>query len=304
MSSGRVTAGIIVIALLSLCLPFGRGCWQSIRFASVFYTPVTFYGKVVDQHGAPIPDADVEVSVLDRPSGKGPKLKLRSDKNGEFVIHERGMSISMNITSPGYYRYPSYDPLSGKTGRYSGGGFLYAKLNGSAVHQPVKSAPFIFTLYRPFLPTETVRIPRKEVSLPRDGTSVVFALKEKDRDLGKSIVLRCWTHEEIKTPEGHYDWRMEIAVSNGSLQPRLDDYDFIAPASGYAKVQTIDMPASLEGREWKDMVSKTYWLSFDDGTFGSLKVEMIAHGDHFAIVKGLLNPKTGSRNMEADPKQR
>jgi hypothetical protein len=51
----------------------------------ILSTPITFYGKVVDQHGDPVADADVGYSALDRFMEPGSSYKGRSDETGRLA---------------------------------------------------------------------------------------------------------------------------------------------------------------------------------------------------------------------------
>ncbi len=310
MSTRRTTTIIIAIVVLVLLFPFLRSCGVRVAFLSVIFTPVTFYGIVLDQDGKPIPDADVHVSVNNKIGGGGSKLSYQSDKDGKFTVRTHGMSIYVTVLKAGFYCYPNYDKAAGHTGRISGDGFDYGDNFGRGIHKPDKSDPVIFSLYRPTRASETIRIGRKTRRIPRDGTAMNCPLEARNADTGKFITLRCWTRDKDKKADESnfnrkFDWRMEITVPDGgSLQPRFDDYDFTAPESGYASIQTIEMPASLPEREWKSDVTRKYWVKFGDGTYGSVIVDMIAGGDHFALIQGVLNPNVGSRNLEYDPKGR
>src|SRR4029450_11399789 len=46
-------------------------------FIAAFKTPISFYGRVVDQHGDPVPQADVKLSANDKASGARPSEYTR-----------------------------------------------------------------------------------------------------------------------------------------------------------------------------------------------------------------------------------
>ncbi len=71
----------------------------------------------------------------------------------------------------------------------------------------------------------------------------------------------------------------------------------------YQASDLIDMPKTLSRPQWHDDFERSYWARFNDGTFGAIKVRMIAGGAHYAIIKGYVNPKQGSRNVLVDPIQ-
>jgi len=103
----------------------------------------------------------------------------------------------------------------------------------------------------------------------------------------------------ITRPPGRrqYDWRLEITVPNGGLVARKDDFEFEAPEGGYLPSDSVDMAATL-GNQWRSSAERSYFVRFDDETFGRVELEMQAGGDHFVVWKSFLNPKAGSRNLE------
>jgi len=86
-------------------------------------------------------------------------------------------------------------------------------------------------------------------------------------------------------------------VPNGGLIARKDAFEFEAPEGGYLPSDSVEMPATL-GNQWRSSAERSYFVRFDDETFGRVELEMQAGGDHFVVWKSFLNPKAGSRNLE------
>jgi hypothetical protein len=83
-------------------------------FLSAFETPISLFGKVVDQHDDPVPGASVKLSPISKPfsdgSGEGPTLV--TDANGNFSIQGlRGFSMGVSARKDDGYLYLS--PLGG-----------------------------------------------------------------------------------------------------------------------------------------------------------------------------------------------
>ena len=57
---------------------------ESIK--QIFQTPITFYGKVIDQNGDPVPQAKVTYGALDKFWESGTDYQGSSDSNGLFSI--------------------------------------------------------------------------------------------------------------------------------------------------------------------------------------------------------------------------
>src|SRR2546423_10155652 len=56
-------------------------------FIAAFKTPISFYGRVIDQRGDPVPQADVKLSANDKASGGRPsEYTCKTDSDGRFSI--------------------------------------------------------------------------------------------------------------------------------------------------------------------------------------------------------------------------
>ncbi len=265
-------------------------------FAAAFSAPIIFYGRVQTQDGLPIAAAEIHAEVADQLGGGSSKISSQSDPQGLFKITSKGLTLSIRVSKEGYFSIPEKE---GKAQR-STAAFDYGANMGSGIHQPDEKSPVVFTLYKPSALEPLNRVREKEVPMPRDGKAVSVPLDIPSHQ----VMLKCFSFEERKERDGRYDWKLEVSVVGGGLQRRNDDFSFVAPSEGFQPNDTIQMPRTLARAEWHDDFEQSYWLRFDDGTFGSVKVRMIAGGAHYAIIKGYLNPKQGSRNLETDPSKR
>lgn len=265
------------------------------RMVNAFSTPINFYGRVLDQHGAPVVGANVRGSATVSMGGNSTKITTTTDAAGNFTLSSKGMSFFVTVDKPGYYHiYPDKMP-----GFVSEAGFDYAEDLGRGIHKPDASKPVILHLFKPGTIEPLTRLKSTSRRLSRTGEAVEVAL-----DAGAHrISLACKTDEKV-TPEGRYSWRLEVKVVSGELQPSNEVFQFEAPASGYKDSDVIDMNDSLPRPQWSDSVRRSYFVRFDDNTFARIKVLMVSGGDHFARLEGYYNPKSGSRNLEADPSQR
>jgi hypothetical protein len=273
-----------------------------VKFVAAFATPITFYGKVVDQHGTPVAGADVILSPNDNPlGGKISEYRKTTDTSGLFSITGlHGLTLAVEIKKVGYYQIPPQGKNQG-----SRGVFEYGLPSSRAPHRPVESAPVVFVLYKSEASEPLTKVGRKNFRLSRDGSPRTISLTSGEATTGEQITLRAWT-KDLGRPvsQRQYDWRLEIDVESGGLTPRTDAFAFEAPEDGYKESDIVDMPASLPPQEWSDSVFRSYFVKFDDGKFGRIDIEMKALGDHFVIWKSYLNPKVGSRNLEAEPTDR
>ena len=266
---------------------------QEKAFITAFKTPINFFGRVLDQHGEPVAEADVRLSANDKAFGGQPtKYSRKTGAAGEFSITGiGGLTLAVEVSKPGYRVLP---PVYRKT--TSSGLFEYGLSRGP--YQSSEAAPTIFTLHKPGAIEPLVQVGEKNFRMARDGTPVLIAVDPQGMH---QVTVRCW-NQELQRPAGQrqYDWRLEVSVSNGGLLARTDAFAFEAPLYGYLPSDTIEMPASL-GNQWRSFAERSYFIRFDDGTFARAKLEMHAAGDHFVAWESFFNPKAGSPNLESPP---
>lgn len=269
------------------------------KFELAFLTPVTFYGKVVDQYGDPVTQANVHLAANDKPWGKSSKYNRSTDGQGLFHISGiHGITLSVIIKKTGYYELPERNGQRG-----SWGNFDYAGAGVGGPHRPDENNPVTFVLYKQGVLEPLIKIGRKQFKVSRDGIPTVINLNPKLSGNVHQMTVKCWNKEKGKPPgQRQYDWTLEIAVPQGGLIQRNDAFDFIAPLEGYQPSETIHVSASLPLGVWRDTVMRSYFVKFNDGVMARVDIEMIAHGDHFVLWKSYLNPKVGSRNLESDSK--
>ena len=265
---------------------------QEKSFITAFNTPIAFYGRVIDQYGDPVPDADVKLSANDKAFGGQPSHYARkTDTAGRFSIEGIvGITLGVEVSKPGYRGIP---PVYGKV--TSSGLFEYG-LSSQEPYHSSKDAPTIFTLHKVGTIEPLVKVGEKNVRIARDGSPLSIAV---DGQGAHPVILRCW-NQELQRPanQRQYDWRLEITVSNGGLLKREDAFAFEAPQDGYVSSNTNEMLASL-GDQWRSVAERSYFIKFDDGTFARANLEMHAGGDHFVVWESFFNPKPGSRNLES-----
>jgi hypothetical protein len=279
----------LVLAVLGCCT-----LWFCIRVGPVivpFLAPITFYGRVIDQFGAPVQDAQVEFLANDKPLQSSSKYTTRTDKDGLFSIKWiHGLTLAVALAKPGYRRIPADDNKVTSSGMFEYG--------IGTPHKPSKNSPTLFRLHKVGNLEPLLAIPERNYRLARKGLPCSISL---DQQGGHNVVLRCW-NQELQRPAGQrqYDWRLEVSVANGGLVPRNDPFGFEAPEAGYLPRDSVEMPSSLE-KQWRSFAERSYFIRFDDGTFGRADLRMHAHGDHFVVWESFFNSNPGSRNLENDP---
>jgi Carboxypeptidase regulatory-like domain len=263
---------------------------KQAAFLQLFNTPISFWGKVVDEKGDPVSNATVELGTADRPWEEGASYERITDEKGLFSITDvKGLSISVDVSKDGYY----------KTSR-SRGQFSYAQPSANKVPLPTPDNPTVFELRKTGQFESLVHVD-SFIKVPRDGTPVDISL-ETGRPVAAgdgALRVEAWTNDQLDDPQGHYDWRCRISVPDGGLTERKGEFDFEAPANGYRPSDEINMPRTAES--WSPQVSREYFLKLADGRYARIRFEMVAGGDNFISIHSYLNPKLGHRNLECDP---
>ncbi len=263
------------------------------RMESDYRTPIEFYGRVLDQHGLPVPDANVELSANDKWTGPPSKYNRKTDVKGAFSITGvHGLTLSARVSNIGYLEIPR------PYGKVTSSGLFEYGLSSQGSYRSSKDNPTIFTLNKIGVLEPLVKIGEKNFRMARDGSPVSIAVDEQG---AHQVIVRCW-NQELQRPSGQrlYDWRLEVSVPNGGLLARKDAFAFEAPLYGYMPSDTIEMPASL-ANQWRSFAERSYFIRFEDGTFARAKLEMHAAGDHFVVWESFFNPKAGSPNLGSPP---
>jgi len=285
----------ILLAIIAGLVALYCGNFPAVRFVAAYLTPIRFYGKVIDQYGAPVPDAEVTVSANSTPFGNGTKRTLRTDAAGLFEVWGmHGISLGVSVSKAGYYHVL---PSEGKPGSERGDDYFDTG-NGKVAH-PDKAKPVILFLYKAgdTEPLEVLHSP--SMNLP-NGTPVTLDMSFNDLGKRHPCVFRitAWADAEHKDKMGNYDWRVEIRPVDGEIQPRAGHFDFIAPETGYHEVETIVMSADLP-HTWSDVIKRDFFVHFRDGTYARIELSIGSPPHGSVEVSGFLNYKPGSRNLEA-----
>lgn len=288
--------GCALYSLIALAIIFvGGNFFPPLSIMGCAVTPSRFRGQVMDQHGSPVPNAEIQFSRhLTIMSFTGERSSQVADENGCFSYYGIfGAGLVVTASKSGYY--PLYggnapDRLRQSQKAYWGG--------YDDVSSPRKLE--IFHLFKPSPAEDLVYGRERSFRMAKDGSPLVLSFDGKHQ-----LEVRTWTSEAGKPDERAYTWRSELKVINGGMQSRNSEFAFEAPADGYAATTAIDMPAIVEGKpnsKWNSRFEQDFFFRFNDGCYGRAKIEIISGGDHFLIFEPYLNPKPGSRNLSVIPK--
>jgi hypothetical protein len=286
-----------LILALGIFLGLGRlPPRNALKYASLFWTPISFYGKVIDEKGNPVEGADVKFVAGDQmnPYGKNSQYSGKSGKEGMFSISWiHGASLYVEVSKNGYYRTPSFDGHRG-----SSDGFPYDGIRGKTdppIPTPDKSA--IFVLRKRGLAASLVQVLKGPVMVPKDGSPVKISLQTGDASPQGELTVECWTQDETKDAQGHYPWLCQVSVPGGGLAKREGEFDFEAPLEGYQTFGEIAPPKD----RWSSQAESQYFVKSPDNHYARITVNMITGSSHFVAIGSYYNPTAGDRNLEFDP---
>lgn len=306
MKTERIRIEVLVgfgLAVLVFFLLKGNSL---LPFIGLYQTPIEFYGRVVDQHGDPVPGATVKLFPVDTPSGdeSKSKLTLNSDADGKFSVQGlRGFSLGVQVNKDGYlYLSPLGGPSSSALIDYANGAEA-----GKRFSNP--ETPLVLELQKIGIVEPLIYIEKPRWNLPLDGKVRRIAL---DSDTGTGphqIEFRLWSDTRIRHEPGNnaytpFGWSFEARIPGGGFIWSDSDYNFEAPETGYKEAIRYDHPAPQPRGKWKRFQNGRYFVKFADGSHGRIRFDIDAgiESDYGPLsMTSWLNPKPGSRNL-ASPK--
>jgi len=269
----------------------GQNLDRRRAYLSAFLTQMSFWGKVVDDKGEPVPGATVQLQANSNPDpmGGGTTYIRDTDEQGRFlIVGARGITLTVEVSKAGYY-----------STEQSRGTANYVLNSKTALPIPTADAPAVFVLRRMGVPVPLIRVAPRPVRLPKNGTPVDISLRTGQAGGADRLRVECWTEDQNKDTQGQYSWRCRISVPGGGLAERTDQYDFEAPTNGYQSTQEIAMTASAP--KWRKGVDKNYFAKLPGNNYARFVFKLTTGGEHFFVIESYLNPEPGNRNLEHDP---
>jgi hypothetical protein len=267
------------------------------------FTPIRFYGKVVDTDGHPVPAAQIYVSFDEFPYSPGVRDDTSSDENGNFSIWGHGAAIVIMTSKGGYYKLPESDgnfptwPPGNRESLPQGMGDYWH----SSSSNPVK-----FTLRKMGVCEPIIQHGGDfglNIKVKGDGTPIsmdltagrIYRLTEED------LKVQAWINDQDVRPGSvqHFDWRYKISIPGGGLQIRNSEFDFQAPQDGYLPSDEINVSSS--DPQWNSSATREYFLKLATGKYARIKITVAVGGNDGFTITSYLNPQIGHRNLEYDP---
>lgn len=262
-------------------------------YRKAFSAPIAFYGKVVDEKGNPVEGATAELDAADKPWGNSSRYQRITDAEGLFsIVGVQGAGLSVFVSKRGYY--PTAE---------SRRGFSYNGIkNDDDGAIPTHGAPAIFVLRKMGDTVSLVHLEPKSVRVVGDGTPVDVDLVTGAQNRGGSATVRVevWSDNPTYGAKGPYGWKARVSVPGGGLMERTGEFDFEAPADGYAPSFETGMAQNAE--RWRDGLDRQFFARFPDGRLGRFILRLTTGGLFFR-VESFINPTPGNRNLEFDPQK-
>lgn len=252
-------------------------------------TPLRFYGMVIDQDGKPVAKVKIKVSVRHwglqgmamEDMAKEIAIETKTAVDGRFYLHgATGDVFYINDVQKDGYKLSSHVQHG------------YGVVGGSLAN------PIIFRMWK-FAGKEPLVASAWQGKVGCDGETNRFGLLHGDENTNGDLEIVCWKHPLTVPAPGnaHFDYRFEIAVHGGGIQPTTDEFTYHAPENGYSPAFTVSQRASDPG--WQGGIKQEFYIKVQSGQYGRLYVEWYASQTPPTILRWdcSLNP-SGSRHLE------
>jgi hypothetical protein len=250
-------------------------------------TPITFYGKVLDQNGLPVSHAVIDYGLIDRFDADGSKYSGKSDASGNFSIQGiKGAVLTVGVMKSGYYN------IHGK----SNASFAYG-IGADATRKPppTRENPAVFVLQKMGATEPLIQIKSRQFDVPKSGRPLLIDLATGRMGRG-DLQIESWIGNST---DRRFDWRYRLSVPGGGLVVRNGQFDFEAPADGY--LDFIELGMTANSAAWTSDFKKDYFVKLADGKYARLAINYYPGDRNFVVLDSYLNPRPGSRNLEFDP---
>src|ERR1051326_1354834 len=261
--------------------------------------PIVFYGKLVDQAGEPVDEADIlGTTVFHRGAARRTAhFSTKSDAEGLFQF-EAGMGESLELAP----RKEGYALASTNNTAFYG-----SSKPEEERHHPDPKDPVIIKMWKlqgaePLAAFDT----RLSLSLPQPPVYFDFVTQMLSVTNG-DIKISLRRPPGIISPSEHPDWTVEIEAEEGGGLREISSGDWTttywAPTDGYERKQVLLMSASPP-HQWSQDAKELFFVQTRHGgiyTKLSFKVSINFNPDEPVqlVLSGISNTN-GSCNWEAD----
>ena len=247
-------------------------------------TPISFYGRIVDQYGNPLADADVRFTVTDLSLQGSSEYHTKSDPNGFFSLSGiRGRHLMVYFSKEGYYQSAT-----------EGNAFDYNDIASGNQYKPDRSHPEVFHLHRG---GEKVALIKRDmnVRVQLGETVVVDLLNGKTNSPNGQLRIELLENDRGGRNGFGSKCSMRLSVLDGGIQPYTEEFPFVAPETGYESSVQIGSEFGNPPPGWGTRTARAFFLHAQ-GLYARVLVEMNPGGSLLGLDY-YVNP-TGSRNLE------
>lgn len=250
-------------------------------------TPISFYGRIVDQYSNPVAAVNVTFTVTDLSVKGNSEYQTKSDANGLFMLSGiKGKHLMVYFSKDGYYQ-----------SRAEGSAFDYNDIASGSQYKPDSNHPELFHLYKG---GEKVALIKNELEVRiRLGETVTVDISSAKTNAPNGQIRAELLENEPFRRGSNGTWSVRVSNSEGGIQFQTEEFPFVAPESGYRP--SIDLrPNSEKPPTWKGSgyYGGAFYLKTRLG-YVSGKIQAIPGNPYFRLSY-YWNP-SGSRNLEPDP---
>jgi hypothetical protein len=258
---------------------------------------IVLYGRVIDQSGSPVSDANVAgtIQVNNGIREGSDKISLSTDANGLFTITGyKGKGLGIMIKKTGY-------ALATKDTT-----FVYSHLWPEAErHVPDANNPVVFKMWKLQGAEPLVTIDQR-YKVPYTSSALYFDLVNgKAVQAGGDIKITVSRPPGIVSQNNPQNWSVQVeAVDGGLIETSMAEarVTYVAPDNGYQPSDGLLMSIT---NHWSDLVQQMYFVTSRNGQVFSkifLSTGVNANpGDPMSVTfRGVANANR-SRNWEGDP---
>lgn len=249
-----------------------------------YLTPISVFGKVVDDRGMPIAGANVEVAVADAPMQSPSRYSQSTDANGLFSLTGvHGLAFSLQASMGGYYS--ATESRAHRNVAVPGPG---------DAPDSSKERPTVLVLRKRGLAEPLITVESGQIEIPKGGQikSIDLGIGESE---GDALKVASWIGNTDVRP---FDWRFQLSVPGGGLVERDGKFEFEAPLQGYSQFLEVSMASTAE--RWTSSVEKEYFIKLRNERYARILIRFYPGKRNFVVTKSYVNPKPGSRNLEYD----
>jgi hypothetical protein len=252
-------------------------------------TPISFYGRAVDQDMHSVPGASVRFEWTDL-SPKGTSTRqTTADANGFFSLaNAEGKNLGVYISKAGYVVAKKSKARAFEFGDPSEPNF----------YEPDAKNPVLFVLRKTGQGVPLVRR-SVEVVLPRDGSSQAIDLATGRIQTDGNLSVQSWKPWPPRPASPPYDWKIQLTMSGGGFIEAPEEFAFEAPETGYSPIFELIEKSENVGA-WKVSADQSLYFKLDKpDRYGRMKIRTDGNS-RYVFIDYFFNP-SGSRNLEFDP---